>query len=314
MIIFRGLSSLSYDFYVLDNDGEPINISTDTINLYVKNSLLDDDANALLNVVCTIVDGPNGHANATVTQGNITNLEDRYYPYIIKRTSGTDISCVEYGNFNVNQPYNEWEWEVDIYEGVTLSSIVSQANTLLRYRDWDTTKLIEWCNDAIKNFNKSTGYYVSRATILSKNGKNTYLLPKDILQIHDIYLDTVRQYRNRQWIRETNKIIFMQGINQGNQTIELVCSKLPQNVTEDNQYIEIIPEATEAIVYYVCWKAKLEDREFSEADVYWNLYSNYVEKYTDKNIIDSTEETQFRYIGQGNTFLASEYSNTPFSQ
>jgi hypothetical protein len=308
MIIYRGGSSLVEDFYVTDNAGDAVDITGDTLKFYLKSSLLDEDANALLTTAVAVIDGPTGHARLTLAQSGLTTLSDRYYPYIVKRTSGAIVSYVDSGVLNVNQIQNQWEWDVDILDGVSLSDILGQANTLLRYRDWDTSSLTEWVNDGVKDWCKRTNYLVSRATILTKKSQTTYTLPRGIITIRTVYLDGVKQYRNRQWIRENNSIIFLSE-PEGNQELMIICSKYAQSMDNVNQYAEIVEEGTEGLVYYVCWKAKLEDREFSEADYYYGLYNDYTNDYMIKNTIDSTEETQLTYAGQGTTNMGSQFSD-----
>lgn len=301
MIIYRGGSNLVHDIYVKDKYGAAIDITGDTITFYVKNSLSDADADAVVSVAAAVIDGAAGFCQATISQAAIADLESRYFPYIVKRASGGITSFVEYGIFNVNEVWNEWEWDIDIFEGISLSSLISQANTLLRYRDWDTNELIEWCNDAVKDWCKRTGYLISRATRESVQGQNIYTLPKGLITIRNVYLDGTEIYRNRGWIRENNSIIFSDNNMTGGKEIEIICNKYAQEMTNNYQYAEVVEEATEAIIYYICWKAKLEDREFSEADYYWRLYEDYANDYTTKNTIDNTLETQLHYVGQGTT-------------
>lgn len=299
MLFNRGRALLVYTTYITDSNGDAVDITTHTFTCNIKYSLAS--STNIISRAGVITNATGGIVTFTFGNLDITALENRYYPYIITGNDGTNDYFVETGNFNVNAVQDNWEWTTDILEGISLSDILSQANTLLRYRDWDLAELREWANDACKDFNRRTNYAVSRVKTTSIKGQTDYQLPKDILRIQNVWLAGAEKYRNIDWIRENNRIIFVKGMENGGLTIEIRCSKMPQLMTIDAQYAEVIPDASEAIVYYCCWKAKLEDREFSEADEYLRLYSDYVNQFTDKNVIDSTEETQMAYRGQGNT-------------
>jgi hypothetical protein len=300
MIIFKGGSNLTENITITDNDDNPIDITADTLTFYLKYSLSDMDAQSIFTTTLLNTDPTNGIAQIIIPQALIVSLSDRYYPYIIKRVSGGQTYFVDMGVLNINQIYNQWEWDTDVLEGVSLSSLQSQANNLLRYRDWDSSLLLEWANDGVKDFCKQTNYLISRVGMNTKKNSMTYQLPKDLITIRNVFLDERQIYRNRGWIRENNTLI-LTGEPEGNKRLEIICSKYAQPMDNVNQYAEVVQEANEGIVYYICWKAKLQDREFGDADYYLNLYNEYVNAYTTKNTIDSTEETQLTYVGQGAT-------------
>jgi len=73
-------------------DGEPLDISSDTVTYMLKENETDEDAKALVNVNADVSQGAQGIANITIPKSTTEGLEvgKRYFEIFIVRADGTE--------------------------------------------------------------------------------------------------------------------------------------------------------------------------------------------------------------------------------
>lgn len=302
MIIYENeTKSLSYVYY--DDDGNAVDISAKTPYLYVYR---DIDDTAIASATGTVA-GATGAFSFSVDAATVLSslTSNRYYPYrVVLVESGELNIVVEDGILNYNKCYNPWEWFIDIYSGMTLTELLEDANSILRYEDWSDAKLTRFANKTLRDFSARTYYVKGEVRRDTEYDRNTYILPDDCLLIDELWVDNDEKIRDQDWIQKNRTIIFMNDVLEkdssdnvlGGQTILIKCSKYVQTLLNANDYIELPRNAADTISDGIVFLAKREDRApDDELRTAFELYKSGTDFFAELYTMDSLDQTTFSY-------------------
>src|SRR3989304_1597745 len=102
----------TFEFDLIDRNGDPLNVTGHTITFIVKRSMAT--ISSIISKVMTQVDPVNGKVKVDITESDTSNLEIRHYFYFITDDSGgPNIETQVRGVFAVNVEWDGWVFDID---------------------------------------------------------------------------------------------------------------------------------------------------------------------------------------------------------
>jgi len=313
----------TFAYTAYSDSGSVMDLTGYSITLTVSRDLNVDSPIITRNA--SIVSASAGTFTLSITANETVSLEKNYYPYKIVLSKDGITTLFEVGMFNVLTHLSRWEWYLDIFTGVTLSSIRNAVKKMLRYDDWEDEDLDMWINNSIEKYCENTALTSSYAITSTVYNKYVYNLPVLILDVEEVYYESVlnsdewrMMTKGTEWDMIDEQLVFYSSASvesdtnghiKGGYRIKLVGKKYAQPLVVDADYLECPKGSDRAIVDYAVYLVKKEDRaDAGERDTF---KLDYAENAKEKKNRHSVRNSKPFCLGYRNAdVIGGRYSGT----